>query len=196
MPASILDSFESYIRTHNLFSDEEIAIIKSLAIPKQLKKKQYLLRQGNVCRFHTFVCWGCLRSYRIDDNGSEHIFSLSPANHWVSDRVSLVTGTPSNEFIDALEDSAIIQLSEDSFKTLLKEIPNFDALNTKIITDDCNTSRDRIYMMLSHQAEERYRQFIRHFPELHQRLPVYMIASYLGITRETLARIRSNMIDL
>jgi CRP-like cAMP-binding protein len=195
MSASIFDSFECYIRTHNLFSDGEIAIIKSLAIPKWLKKKQYLLRQGNVCRFHTFVCSGCLRSYRIDDNGCEHIFSLSPANHWVSDRVSLVTGTPSNEFIDALEDSSIIQLSEDNFKTLLKEIPNFHALNTKIIADDCSISRDRVYMMLSHQAEERYRQFIRCFPELHQRLPVYMIASYLGITRETLARIRSSMVD-
>jgi CRP-like cAMP-binding protein len=140
------------------------------------------------------VCSGCLRSYRIDDNGNEHIFSLSPASHWVSDRVSLATDTPSNEFIDALEDSTIIQFSADSFKTLLKEIPNFDALNTKIITDDCCTSRDRIYMMLSHQAEERYRQFIHCFPQLHHRLPVFMIASYIGVTRETLARIRSNMV--
>ncbi|HEY4289959.1 MAG TPA: Crp/Fnr family transcriptional regulator [Puia sp.] len=167
-----------------------------MAIPRRLKKKQYLLRQGNICRFHTFVCSGCLRSYRIDDNGNEHIFSLSPANHWVTDRVSLATDTPSNEFIDALEDSSVIQLSADSFKTLLKEIPNFDTLNTKIIADDFGTSRDRIYMMLSHQAEERYRQFIRCFPQLHRRLPVFMIASYLGITRETLTRIRSNMIDL
>jgi CRP-like cAMP-binding protein len=196
MSKSIFDSFESYIRTLGLFSDEEIATIKSLAIPRRLKKKQYLLRQGNICRFHTFVCSGCLRSYRIDDNGNEHIFSLSPANHWVTDRVSLATDTPSNEFIDALEDSSVIQLSADSFKTLLKEIPNFDTLNTKIIADDFGTSRDRIYMMLSHQAEERYRQFIRCFPQLHRRLPVFMIASYLGITRETLTRIRSNMIDL
>jgi len=193
MCASIFDLFESYIRTLGLFSDEEIATIKSLAIPKRLKKKQYLLRQGSVCRFHTFVCSGCLRSYRIDDRGNEHIFSLSPANHWVSDRVSLVTDTPSNEFIDAIEDSAVIQLSGDSFKTLLKDIPNFDVLNTKIITDDCGTSRDRIYMMLSHQAEERYRQFIRHFPQLHRRLPIYMIASYVGVSRETLTRIRRDM---
>lgn len=196
MSERIFYSFENYIRTHSLFSDREIATIKSLAIPKRLKKKQYLLREGSVCRFHTLVCSGCLRSYRIDNNGNEHIFSLSPANHWVSDRVSLVTSAPSNEFIDALEDSTIIQLSSDSFKTLLKEIPSFDALNTKIIIDECSTSRDRIYMMLSHQAEERYRQFIRCFPQLHHRLPMFMIASYLGITRETLARIRSNMVDL
>ena len=196
MSERIFDSFEDYIRTHGLFSDQEIAIIKSLAIPKRLKKKQYLLREGSICRFHTFVCSGCLRSYRIDINGNEHIFSLSPARHWVNDRVSLETGAPSNEFIDALEDSTIIQFSADSFKTLLKDIPNFDELNTKIIIDECSTIRDRIYMMLSYQAEERYRQFIRCFPQLQHRLPMFMIASYLGVKRETLARIRSNMIDL
>ena len=122
MSTRIFDFFESYIRTQRLFSEEEITAIKFLAIPKRLKKKEYLLRQGDVCRFHTFVCSGCLRSYRIDDNGSEHFFSLSPANHWASDRVSLINGTPSNELIEALEDSAIIQLSADSFKTLLKDI--------------------------------------------------------------------------
>ena len=196
MSACIFDIFESYVRTHNLFSDEDIATIMSMAIPKRLKKKQFLLRQGDLCRFHTFVCSGCLRSYRIDDKGNEHIFNLSPANHWVSDRVSLATETPSNEFIDALEDSTIIQFSAQSFKTLLKDIPNFDALNTKIITDDCSTSRDRVYMMLSHQAEERYRQFIRLFPRLHQRLSVFSIASYIGVSRETLTRIRSIMTDL
>ena len=148
MPESIYDFLESYIRTFNLFSDEEIATIRSMAIAKRLKKKQYVLRQGSVCRFHTFVCSGCLRSYRIDDNGSEHIFSLSPASHWVSDRVSLTTETPSNEFIDALEDTEVIQLSVNAFKTLLKDIPNFNALNTKIIIDECSTNRDRIYTML------------------------------------------------
>ena len=195
MCESIFNFFENYLRAQRLFSDGEIATIRSLAIPKRLKKKQYLLRQGSVSRFHNFVCSGCLRSFRIDDQGNEHIVSLSPANHWVTDRVCLVTGTPSNEFIDALEDSAIIQFSGDSFKKLLKDIPNFDALNTRIVTDDCGTSRDRIYMMLSYQAEERYRQFIRRFPQLHKRLPIYMIASYVGVSRETLTRIRSNMID-
>jgi len=196
MSERTFEYFENHIRTYGLFSDKEIAMIKSLAIPKRLKKKQYLLREGSVCRFYTLVCSGCLRSYRIDNNGNEHIFSLSPADHWVSDHVSLATGAPSNEFIDALEDSTIIQLSADSFNTLLKEIPNFDTLHTKVIINECRTSRDRIYMMLSHQAEERYRQFIRCFPQLHHRLPMFVIASYLGIKRETLARIRSNMIDV
>jgi CRP-like cAMP-binding protein len=191
----IINFFESYIRTHRLFSEEEIATIQSLVIPKQLKKKEFLLRHGEVCRFYTFVCSGCLRSYRIDDKGREHILSFSPANHWVSDRVSLVTGSPSDEFIDALEDSFIIQLSAGNFKTLLRDIPNFEILHTTMIKDDCNSSRDRIYMMTNHQAAERYRQFIRFFSQLHQRLPIFMIASYIGVTRETLTRIRSTMTD-
>jgi CRP-like cAMP-binding protein len=196
MSECILDFFETYIRNCNLFADSEIATIISMAVPKRLKKKQYLLRQGRICRSYTFVCSGCLRSYRIDDGGNEHILNLSPANHWVSDRASLVTETPSNEFIDALEDSAVIQLSVNDFKNLLTEIPKFNMLNTKIITDECSVNRDRIYMMLGHQAEERYRQFIQWFPQLHDRIPVFMIASYLGVTRETLTRIRSNMPDL
>jgi CRP-like cAMP-binding protein len=195
-PESIVDLFESYIRTYDLFSDEEVAIIKSLAIPKYLKKKQYLLRQGSVCRYHTFICSGCLRSYRIDDGGCEHIIGLSPANQWVSDPVSLLSGKPSNDFIDALEDSTFIQFSTISFKTLLADMPGFNELNNRIIKDEYNIARDRIYMMLSLHAEERYRQFIRIFPGLHDRIPVYMIASYLGVSRETLTRIRSNILEL
>lgn len=196
IPEDIFNLFESYIRTYDLFSDEEIAIIKSLAIPKRLKKRQYLLRQGSIYRYHTFVCSGCLRSYRIDDKGCTHIMGLSPASHWVSDPVSVLSGSPSSDFIDALEDSTIIQLSINSFKTLLENMPNFSELNNKIIKDDCDIYRDRIFMMLSLQAEERYREFIRSFPKLHERIPIYMIASYLGVSRETLTRIRSSMLDL
>lgn len=196
IPESIINLFESYIRTYNLFSDEEVAIIKSLAIPKHLKKRQYLLRQGSVCRYHTFVCSGCLRSYRIDEQGCEHIIGLSPANHWVSDPVSLLSGKPSKDFIDALEDSTFIQLSTNSFKTLMADVRGFNELNNRIIKDEYNIARDRIYMMLSLQAEERYREFIRIFPNLHDRIPVYMIASYLGVSRETLTRIRSNILEL
>jgi len=193
MHESIFNFFEDHMKACDLFSDEEIALVKSLAIPKRLKKRQYLLRQGSVCRYHTFVCSGCLRSYRIDDYGNEHILGLSPAGHWVSDPVSLLSGVPSNEFIDALEDSTFIQLSTHSFNTLLQNIPNFTRLNNKIIMHDCDMSRDRLFTMLSLRAEDRYREFMRRFPELHDRIPIYMIASYLGVSRERLTRIRSGM---
>lgn len=195
MSVNVLDFFETYIKANYAFSDEEIASIKSFAISRRLKKKQYLLRPGEVCRFHTFVCSGCLRSYRLGSDGAEHILSFSPHNHWISDQVSLVTGAPSIDYIDALEDSDIVQVSNDNFKNLLRNIPNFDALHTKITTDDSYRSRDRIYMMISHQAEERYRHFIRLYPQLYHRIPLFMIASYLGVTRETLTRIRGSAIE-
>ena len=196
MPVSMLDFFETYIKAHSTFSSEEIAAIKSVAISKRLKKKQYLLRPGDVCRFHTFVCRGCLRSYRLGSDGAEHILSFSPDNHWVSDQVSLSTGSPSDDYIDALEDSDIIQVSADNFRSLMREIPNFDMLHAKIVTEDCGRNRDRIYMMISHQAEERYRQFVRLYPQLYHRIPLFMIASYLGVTRETLTRIRGSANDI
>jgi CRP-like cAMP-binding protein len=196
MPVSMLDFFETYIKAHSTFSNEEIATIKSVAISKRLKKKQYLLRPGDICRFHTFVCSGCLRSYRLGSDGAEHILSFSPDNHWVSDQVSLSKGTPSDDYIDALEDSDIIQVSADNFRSLIREIPNFDMLHTKIVTEDCGRNRDRIYMMISHQAEERYRQFVRLYPQLYHRIPLFMIASYLGVTRETLTRIRGSASDI
>lgn len=194
MHNSLFKSFESYIRAFNLFSEEEIVHIKSLSTVKRLKKKQHVLRQGDVCRYYSFISSGCLRSYRIDDNGCEHILGLSTAGYWVCDPVSLMAGSPSNDFIDALEDSVIIQFSGNSFKKLLEDIPNFRTLNNKILIDDFNICREKIFMMLSLHAEERYRQFIRNFPILHERIPIYMIASYLGVSRETLTRIRSHML--
>lgn len=186
--------FENYIRRLNLFSSQEVAVILSLVKPKRIKKGQFLLRQGSICKFRAFVCSGCIRSYQVDEKGREHIYSFSSGNHWVYDSVSIATGTPSNEFIEALEDSDIIHISSDNFELLLSDIPNFGLLNAKIITDDFSRSRERIYMMTNHQAEERYRQFIQHFPQLHKRLPMFMIASYIGVTRETLTRIRRKMI--
>jgi len=193
MSTNTLDIFKSYIKNTRLFTEKEIKSIISLVKLKELKKNEYLLSQGNVCAFHTFVCSGCLRSYRIDERGREHIFSFSTVNHWVSDHVSLITRAISAEWIDALEDSIIVQLSVDDFNTLSRKTPNIEVLHTKIIIDDYCRNRERIYMMTNHQAEERYRHFIRLYPQLHHRLPIFMIASYIGVTRETLTRIRSNM---
>jgi len=186
------DFLRNYLKNLRLFSDNEITSIISLAEPKKIKKNQYILYQGNVCEFYTFVCTGCFRSFRIDENGREHIFSFIQANHWVSDQVSLITGIPSVELIDAIEDSIIIQLSRDVFKTLLEDIPNLSVLNTNILMEEYCRSRERIFMMTNHQAKEKYENFIYHFPKLHHRIPIYMIASYIGVARETLTRIRGN----
>ena len=132
--AMMFDLFETYLRASLPFSSDEIARVKSLAVFKHLKKKQYLLQAGDVCRYYTFVSAGCLRSYRIGSDGAEHIMGFSPAGHWISDEISLANSSPSSEYIDALEDSDIVQLSVENFKSLVRDIPNFSVLYTKITT--------------------------------------------------------------
>ncbi|HEY1007227.1 MAG TPA: Crp/Fnr family transcriptional regulator, partial [Sphingobacteriaceae bacterium] len=94
------------------------------------------------------------------------------------------------------EDSEVIQFSVEAFRNLLRDIPHFEQLYTRMIIDDSTRTRDRIYMMISHQADERYRHFIRLFPQLCHRVPLFMIASYLGVARETLTRIRGSAVNL
>ena len=193
MTSEVYTSFNNYIRQYQLFSESELALIMSMAEVKQLKKREYLLRQGSLCRHHSFVCSGTLRTYRIDDEGIEHIIDLSAAGRWVNATVSGVPFSSTPNFIDALEDTRIIQYSSHNYQHLLDTIPRFNEFNSKIIKELCDEYSDRIFMMLSLHAEQRYRAFINLYPELHERIPIYMIASYLGISRETLTRIRTGM---
>lgn len=184
--------FETYIRSRSNFTAEELEIIKSLTISKRLKKKQALLSLGDVCRYHTFVCSGCLRSYRIGEDGTEHILDFGSVNHWVTDEMSMFASAPTIGYIDALEDTDIIQISGDNYKRLICEMPNFEALHQKVTIENMTRGCERIYSMISKNADDRYHDFKLAYPDLYHRLPLYMVASYLGVTRETLTRVRGN----
>lgn len=191
----MFDVFEAHLKASSPFSADEIALVRSLSVSKHLKKRQYLQQSGDICRFHTFVCTGCLRSYRIGNDGTEYIMGFSAAGNWMNDEVSLSNGLPSDQYIDALEDTDIIQLSVENFRCLVRDIPNFSALHNRIATINASHTQDRIYLMISQQAEDRYRHFVDHFPQLCHRIPLFMIASYLGVARETLTRIRGSVLD-
>ena len=184
--------FELYIQSRFNFTDQELSLIRSVTVSRKLKKKQYLLRMGDVCRHHTFVCAGCLRSYRIDESGTEHILDFGTTNHWVTDEMSMFGSIPTVGYIDALEDTDIIQISGNNFKNLIRDIPTFGLLYKKIAIEGMELGCDRIYSMISRKAEDRYQDFKLRYPDLYHRLPLYMIASYLGVTRETLTRIRAS----
>lgn len=184
--------FEKYILDQFSFTAQEIATIKSYTTVKKLKRKQYLLRPGDICRHHAFVAKGCLRSYRMEDDGIEHVLAFATVNDWMTDEMSLFAFKPTLGYIDALEDSEVIQISADDYRRLLKTMPSFEGLQQKLTIENMMKSCERIYSMVSRQAEDRYRDFKLRYPELNSRLPLYMIASYLGVTRETLTRIRAN----
>lgn len=183
--------FQQYLADKIVLTEEQLALIQSFATIKKLRKRQYLLQESDVWRHYAFVCKGCLRVYRVDDKGVEHIMKFCIENWWAGDRQSLLAGTPSNYNIDALEDSVLLLFTKENFTTLRQQIPAFDDLVENLINRSYIASQDRIHADISYTSEEKYRNFIEKYPDIFSRVPLHMIASYLGLSPETLSRIRT-----
>jgi len=174
-------------------SEEEFNFCKTIFFPKKLRKRQYLLQNGDVCKYNTFVTKGLLRSYTVDDKGNEHILQFAFEGWWIGDIYSFLTEKPSLFNIEALEESELLLLTKPSMDLLLEKIPAFERYFRILIQNNLIATQKRLMGTLSETAEEKYTNLINNFPGCLQRVPQHMIASYLGITRETLSRIRSQM---
>jgi CRP-like cAMP-binding protein len=174
-------------------SEEEFNFCKTLFLPKKLRKKQYLLQEGDVCKYNTFVSKGLLRSYTIDNKGTEHILQFAFEGWWIGDIYSFLTEKPSLFNIEALEACELLLITRPSWELLLNKIPSFERYFRILIQNNLIATQKRLMGTLSETAEEKYTNLINNFPGCLQRVPQHMIASYLGITRETLSRIRSQM---
>ncbi len=184
------DVFQKYLDERAAFTDAERARIQSFAIIKKLRKRQYLLQEGDIWKYDAFVAKGCLRTYAADDKGGEHIISFSIENWWCGDRESLLLQEPARFNIDAIEDSEIVLFTHDNFELLCREIPVFNNMVHDILQKSFIATQKRIQATLSLTAEEKYLNFITKYPGFATRIPQAMIASYLGMTPETLSRIR------
>lgn len=174
-------------------SDEEFNFCKTLFVPKKLRKRQYLLQEGDVCKYNTFVSKGLLRSYTIDDKGTEHILQFAFEGWWIGDIYSFITENPSNFNIEALEDCELLLITKPSMDILFEKVPKFERYFRILIQNNLIATQRRLMGTLSETAEEKYTNLMNNFPGCLQRVPQHMIASYLGITRETLSRIRGQM---
>jgi CRP-like cAMP-binding protein len=174
------------------FSDAELAQIAAATSVKNVKRRQLLLREGDVCRHMAFVVSGSLRLYRTDEQAVEHIICFSIENCWIGDYESFQSGLPAKGTIAALEDSQLLLWSTESWERLKKEIPAFNAMQSLLISRCFNAQVDRLYAASSRSVESRYHEFLQSFPDVYQRVPLHMIASYLGVSRETLSRIRQH----
>ena len=174
-------------------SDAEFEYAKTLFIPKKLRKKRFLLHDGDPCIYTTFVEKGLLRSYRIDDKGNEHILQFGLQGWWVADLYSFLTGEPSEYNIEALEDSELLLITKPSWDKLLHEVPAFEHYFRILIQNNLIATQRRLMGTMSSTAEERYNKLLQEFPDIAQRVPQHMIASYIGVTRETLSRLRSQL---
>ena len=174
-------------------TDEEFDFCKNLFIPKKLRKRQYLLQEGDECKYTVFVEKGLLRSYTVDDKGSEHILQFAFEGWWMADLYSFLTREPSLYNIDALEDCELLLITQPSWDILLDHIPAMERFFRILIQNNLIATQRRLMGAMSENAEEKYVKLLKTFPECIQRVPQHMIASYLGITRETLSRTRSQM---
>lgn len=174
-------------------TDEEFDFCKTLFIPKKLRKKRSLLQEGDVCRYTTFVEKGILRTYTIDDKGNEPILQFSLEGWWVADLYSFLTDEPSNYNIEALEDCELLMITRPSWDTMLDKIPALERYFRILIQNSLIATQRRLMGSMSETAQGKYTKLITTFPGCLQRVPQHMIASYLGITPETLSRIRGQM---
>jgi len=188
----MIHQFKSYLQEKIDITDEQFDSISSVLKVKKFDKNEILLHKGDTFKYGFFVGKGLLRGYSIDAKGKEHILQFAPENWLISDRNNM-NNEPSIFFIDAIESTEAVLVPNDFMPEASKKVPCLLALNVTILNNSIRFMQKRINMLLSATAEERYLDFIKLYPNLTLRVPQWMIASYLGITPESLSRVRKEL---
>jgi CRP-like cAMP-binding protein len=182
------------IAKHILLSEKEQDHFCNVLHPFSLKRKEYLLHEGDIAKNAAFVTSGCLRAYSIDSNGFEHILQFAPTDWWITDMFSYVSQNPAYLNIDAVEDSEMFLLSRTDQLQLFNDIPSFERYFRILTEKSLVSSRKRTMDNLSMTARERYESFCTYYPTLINTLPQKMIASYIGVTPEFLSKMKASLL--
>ena len=190
---SSFDVLQAYLLARADFSADELAFMRTMFQPRTLAGGEFLQRAGEVARLATFVARGCLRSFVIDAKGKEHVVQFAPEQWWLADAISLNTGTPSQYFFAAIEDSDLLVIDGPGHQQIVDRVPGYSHAMRAGLQKHAAAKDVRIVKTLSATAEERYLDFMQTFPTVAQRVPQWMLASYLGVSPETVSRIRKNL---
>jgi len=167
--------------------------ISGYFVAKKLRKRQYLLQEGEVCKYLTFVAKGLLRTYNVDEKGDEHMSIFGWEGWWVSDFNSFLSGEPAVFNIDAIEESEVLMISLANYEALTLAVPIMDRYFRILYQNSLVTKERRLMSSISHSAEEKYVALLESNPQIIERIPQNLIASYLGIAPETLSRIKKQL---
>lgn len=181
----------AHIRKFIELTEREAEILVSYLRHQSVRKKEHLLSEGQVCASNYFVLKGCIRSYFYNDKAIQQTLLFGIENWWITDYVSMDHQTPSHFFIQAVEHTQIAIIDKKIQEELFQAIPKLERYFRIILQRSYSASQMRIRFIYSLSGEERYRQFSNLFPEFVQRVPQYMLASYLGFTPEFLSKIRA-----
>lgn len=160
---------------------------------KTFQKGEFLLHEGKICKASFFVEKGLLRQFSIDEKGKEHILQFAPENWFLSDRESIFLKRPSHYFIQAMEDTEVFLVDPTLLNKLAESDAAFLAFNNQLLHTHILSLQKRITLLLSASAEDRYLDFVKTYPDLSLRVSQLHIASYLGITPESLSRVRKEL---
>jgi len=172
----------------------EIDTLESCLNLSTIKKKEHLLKEGQVCTTMYFVVKGCMRQYIINTKGSEQTLQFAIEDWWITDQLSYHNHIPSHFYIQAVENSEIIAMDKSVLEALLIEIPKLERYFRIVSQKAFGAMQMRIKFLFTMSAEERYHHFNDHFPEFVQRVPQYMIASYLDFSAEFMSKIRAGKV--
>jgi len=185
----------------DLFTDKcitltpgERAFFHSLLKFKRVRKRTYLLQEGEICDFEAFIVKGCIRTYFLSDDGTETILSFAIENWWVSDLYSFTEQKPSDMFIETLEDCELLIIDYKSKAELYQKIPKFETLFRLLVQRSLFALQKRFHSLVSQTAEQRYLAFTEKYPEIVQRVPQNQIARYLGVSPEFLSKVRHTIL--
>src|SRR5262245_8216468 len=193
IPESTFGVLRAYLEDRATFTDDDFNVVRAAFLFRRLAAGQFLQRGGEVTRFAAFVVRGCLRNYVIDAKGKEHIVQFAPETWWLADSTSLQKGTPSAYFIDSIEESELVLSDAPTHQHLVDRVPPDAAAFRTGLQRHTAAKDQRIVSSLSGSAEERYLEFLRVYPSIARRVPQSMLASYLGMTPETVSRIRKSL---
>lgn len=175
-------------------SDEEKHVFRTYFKPKKLRRRQYFLQEGDVCKYTGFIVKGSAKTFTVDEKGHEHILKLSVEDWWLADFESYYKLTPSRFNIEALEDIDLLQITNVVVEEFIKPIPAFSAMQNVLSQNNTIAAQKRMQSSISQTGEERFQQLVQDYPYFLQRFPQSLIASYLGLTPESLSRIRKNSV--
>jgi CRP-like cAMP-binding protein len=187
-------SLIAYFEKHLPLTEEEKAIVEEVFKERSIKKRQFILQEGDICKHNTFVVEGCFKMYLIDPNGKEHNLQFAVENWWIGDIGSFHSEEPSRLTIEALENSVILQIKKEDQWRLFVDYPKFNRIFRVLAENAMVSQQHRILQNISSTAEERYLDFLKRYPQLFNRISNVQIASYLGVTPEFLSTIRKNLV--
>ena len=174
-------------------TSEEIKILQSKFTRKHFRKHQYILQQGELSRFENFIVNGLTRTYEVDEKGQEHILQFGMEDWWIGDMYSFLSGKPSAFNIDCLEDTEVLRITKPNLELLYSEVPKMNQYFRLLLEKALIATNQRIIASLRKTAAERYLEFLEKYPRIDQRVSNHQIASFLGITPQSLSRVRRDL---